>query len=187
MNTPNKLTIVRVALIPVFMALFLWGTLPGLWLSLAVFVIATATDALDGYLARKNGQVTTFGKLMDPIADKLLTFSALICFLQADVPFINAWVVIVILAREFIVTGIRLIAADEGNVIAAGIWGKLKTVSQFIMALVAILGRIWLVTAGTASAGLDITLLVLVIISVGLTLYSGCDYVRQNKNMIVFK
>ncbi|MBR2916062.1 MAG: CDP-diacylglycerol--glycerol-3-phosphate 3-phosphatidyltransferase, partial [Clostridia bacterium] len=131
MNLPNKLTMLRIILIPIFVILFELSSVPNnmIW-ALLVFVIAAITDQLDGHLARKNNQVTSFGKLADPLADKLLTISALICFVEAGVSYLPGWAVIVIIARELIVTGIRMIALTDNTVIAASMWGKAKTVAQ---------------------------------------------------------
>ena len=127
MNTPNKLTLLRVIMIPFFVVFMLadlgsWSK----WAALIVFVVASMTDWLDGYLARRDHLVTDFGKFMDPLADKLLVCSALICL--TDMDRIPSWVVIIIISREFIISGFRLIASDNGVVIAANYWGKAKTV-----------------------------------------------------------
>lgn len=131
MNTPNKLTLIRIIMVPVFMAFILWDTCPHHYLIAGLlFGAAALTDMLDGRLARKNGQVTTFGKFMDPIADKLLISGALVAFVQQGL--CSAWIVIIILAREFLVTSLRLVAAGEGKVLAANMWGKVKTVTQIV-------------------------------------------------------
>ena len=123
MNLPNKITIFRVCMIPVFLIFMLVPNIPyGNYIAVAVFAIACLSDALDGYLARKHNLVTNFGKFMDPLADKLLVCSALICFVELS--YMPAWIVIVIIAREFIISGFRLIASDNGVVIAASYWGK---------------------------------------------------------------
>ena len=137
MNTPNKLTLLRVIMIPFFVVFMLadlgsWSK----WAALIVFVVASMTDWLDGYLARRDHLVTDFGKFMDPLADKLLVCSALICL--TDMDRIPSWVVIIIIGREFIISGFRLIASDNGVVIAANYWGKAKTVCQMIMTIVLI-------------------------------------------------
>ncbi len=134
MNLPNKLTLLRIVLVPVTMALILSGHF---YIGLGVFIIASITDFLDGYIARKNNLVTSFGKIMDPLADKILVFGALLCFLQLG--FINAWSVIVILAREFFVTGMRVVAVSKGNVIAASWWGKVKTNVQLFAVIIGFL------------------------------------------------
>lgn len=133
MNLPNKLTILRVLLVPVFV-LFMLTDLGGQYsniIALVIFVVASLTDSLDGYLARKNNLVTNFGKFMDPLADKLLVCSALLCLMELDR--IPAWMVLIIIAREFIISGFRLVASDNGVVIAASYWGKVKTVVQVVM------------------------------------------------------
>lgn len=187
MNTPNKLTLLRVILIPLFMFFFLLCGQVGLYLALVTFILATLTDNLDGYLARKHKQVTTFGKLMDPLADKLLIIAALICFLAQDVQFLNAWVVMIIIARELIVTGIRLIAMSENKVIAASMWGKLKTVTQFIM-VVAVIVNCIVDTYRTSPGGVgNFIVLILVIIAVAMTVLSGCDYIWKNRQLIKFE
>lgn len=140
MNMPNKLTLARIILIPVFVFFLLMrSSLPlvASWISFLVFVIASLTDAADGYLARKNNQVTNFGKIADPLADKLLVSSALIGFVSLNL--ISPWPVIIIIGREFAVTGLRVIAASEGFIISASIWGKLKTITQIIAILVFLL------------------------------------------------
>lgn len=137
MNTPNKLTVLRVVMIPFFVFFLLtdfdnWGK----WVAFAIFIVASLTDTLDGYLARKNNQITNFGKFMDPLADKLLVCSAMICMIELGR--IPSWVVVIIIGREFVISGFRLIASDNGVVIAANIWGKLKTTCQMIMIIVLI-------------------------------------------------
>ena len=137
MNTPNKLTLLRVILIPFFVVCLLavdagWGK----WAALAIFIVASLTDTLDGYLARRDNLVTNFGKFMDPLADKLLVCSAMICLV--DMERIPSWIVIIIIGREFVISGFRLIASDNGVVIAANYWGKIKTVCQMIMIIVVI-------------------------------------------------
>lgn len=133
MNLPNKLTMLRVIMIPFFVLFMLSGIggEAGKWAALALFVIASLTDLLDGKIARKYNLVTNFGKFMDPLADKLLVCSALICFVELGK--LPAWMVIVIISREFVISGFRLIAADNGVVIAASYWGKFKTTFQMVM------------------------------------------------------
>ena len=130
MTTANKLTVLRVVMIPVFLILMLVSFPGHLWLALAVFILASLTDYLDGHIARKYNQVTAFGKFMDPLADKLLVTAALLIFVQwGQIP---GWAAFVILAREFGVTGLRLVAASDGTVIAAGMSGKVKTFSSLV-------------------------------------------------------
>jgi CDP-diacylglycerol--glycerol-3-phosphate 3-phosphatidyltransferase len=136
MNLANRLTLIRIILVPVFMLFLLIKIEYGEYIAAAIFVLAALTDSLDGYIARKHNQITKLGKLMDPLADKLLITAALISLVQMDK--ISAWIATIIIAREFVVTGLRSVAASEGMVIAASIWGKLKTISQ-IVAVVAII------------------------------------------------
>lgn len=134
MNLPNKITVFRVCMIPVFLVFMLIPGIPaGKYLAAIIFSVAAASDFLDGYLARKNNLVTDFGKFMDPLADKLLVCSALICFVETNQ--VPAWIVILIIGREFIISGFRLIAADNHIVIAANYWGKIKTVVQMFMCI----------------------------------------------------
>ncbi len=175
MNLPNKLTVLRMLLVPVFVLLLLWqdGTVQALRLAaLAVFCIASFTDFLDGYLARKNHLVTDFGKFMDPLADKLLVCSALIC--MVGLRQLPAWYVIIIIGREFIISGFRLVASDNGIVIAASWWGKFKTVSQMITVILLILNLEVLekLTLAFAAAALI------------LTIVSLADYIAKNSRVI---
>ena len=132
MNLPNKLTTLRVLLVPVFVLFTLTEIVPGYdkYLAVAVFIVASLTDFLDGMIARKYNLVTNFGKFMDPLADKLLVCSALICLIELRQ--LPAWMVIIIISREFIISGFRLVASDNGIVIAASYWGKFKTTFQMI-------------------------------------------------------
>ena len=138
MNLPNKLTLLRVAMIPFFVLFLLLPQIPHHYLIAGlIFGAASYTDHLDGKLARKNGQITTFGKFMDPLADKILVISALICLVSLDLA--PVWMVLLIVAREFMVTFIRLVAAEGGMVLAANNWGKAKTVSQIVALVVVFL------------------------------------------------
>ena len=134
MNLPNQLTMARIILVPVVMALMLTGHNI---LALIVFAIASITDFLDGYLARKNNLVSSFGKIMDPLADKLLSFGALVCFIQMDI--VSVWAPIIIIAREFFVTSMRVVAVSKGKVIAASWWGKVKTNVQMFAVMISLL------------------------------------------------
>lgn len=175
MNTPNKLTILRVVMIPFFVAFMLtdWAGAANKWIALALFVIASLTDFLDGYLARKNNIVTNFGKFMDPLADKLLVCSALICLMAVGK--LSALVVIIIISREFIISGFRLVAADNGVVIAASYWGKFKTVSQMAMTILMIadLGGFFAVAEQ-----------VVMYLAVALTIISLVDYLWKNRQVL---
>ena len=141
MNLPNKLTLLRVIMIPIFVVVLLSSLVPAplnRYIAVVIFILASFTDYLDGHIARKYNLVTNFGKFMDPLADKLLVSSAMISMVSmGDIP---AWIVIIIISREFIITGFRLIAVENGVVIAASWWGKIKTVSQMIMIIVVISG-----------------------------------------------
>ncbi|MBO4394956.1 MAG: CDP-diacylglycerol--glycerol-3-phosphate 3-phosphatidyltransferase [Eubacterium sp.] len=138
MNLPNSLTILRVAMIPLFVVAMLWESDTSDIIAGSIFILACITDFLDGFIARKYNLVTTFGKFMDPLADKLLVCAAMICFLAQEDPEIPAWVVIVIISREFIISGFRLVAAEKGVTIAASWWGKIKTTVQMLMSLLLI-------------------------------------------------
>lgn len=174
MNTPNKLTILRVLLVPVFMIFGLYQQLPASnILAVLIFVAAFFTDWLDGYLARKNNEVTNFGKIMDPLADKLLVTAALVCLNTTGV--VSPWVTVIILAREFIVSGIRISAASEGNVIAASIWGKAKTMWQFIALTLALF------------FGKHIVIDICIWLAAVLTIVSGVDYLRKNAKYLSVK
>ena len=187
MNTPNKLTLLRVILIPVYMILYLSCGQIGTYLAIAVFLLASLTDQLDGYLARKNNQVTTFGKLMDPLADKMLMMSALISFVAKDLPYISAGVVVTILARELIVTGIRLIALGENEVIAASMWGKAKTVSQMVLVIGVMVFEVAKWYLPNLGIYMDWITLAMTVVAVVLTVYSGFDYIWKNRKLIQFK
>lgn len=175
MNLPNKLTLLRVFMIPVFVVLLLLegGQNQSLRLAAAiVFVAASLTDFLDGQIARRCNLVTNFGKFMDPLADKLLVCSALICLVELGQ--LPAWIVIIIIAREFIISGFRLVAADSGIVIAASWWGKFKTVSQMIAVILFILNI-------PALALLSQVFLYLALV---LTIVSLLDYMIKNRRVI---
>ncbi|WKY46548.1 CDP-diacylglycerol--glycerol-3-phosphate 3-phosphatidyltransferase [Eubacteriaceae bacterium ES3] len=177
MNLPNKITVVRIVMIPFFIAALLIQFPYHQPIAAALFVIAALTDSLDGYLARSRNLVTDFGKFMDPLADKLLVCSALICFVQlGSVP---AWMVIIIIAREFAITGLRTLAASDGIVIAASKWGKAKTISQMI-AIVIILINNWPFSMWNIPMGS-----IMMVIATILTLISGIDYLVINRK--VFK
>ncbi len=173
MNIANKLTLLRIILIPIFIYLLLEDYTIA---AFVMFSIASFTDFLDGYLARKYNLITNFGKFMDPLADKLLVTSALVCFVQLGL--LNSWVVIIILSREFIVSIFRAIAAAEGIVIAASWWGKAKTISQMFMVIVLLLGNYpfeWL------HIPMD---QILIYVATILTVISGYDYIVKNKQVL---
>ena len=175
MNLPNKLTMFRVILIPFFVVFMLFDITGAAdkWIALVIFCVASLTDMLDGKIARKYNLVTNFGKFMDPLADKLLVCTALICLTSMNR--LNVIVVLVIIAREFIISGFRLVASDNGIVIAASYWGKFKTVSQMALIIVLImdLGGVWNVV-GT----------VLTWVALLLTIVSLIDYIAKNKQVL---
>lgn len=168
MNLPNKLTTMRMILVPVFIAAYLAGFN---YAAAVIFIAASLTDFLDGYLARKHDLVTNFGKIMDPLADKLLVTSALVCMVQTGV--VPGWMVIVILAREFAITGLRSVAASEGIVIAAAWSGKVKTVTQMI-AIILLLIDVWF---------LDIPARIMLWVAVIMTVYSGVEYIYKSRDL----
>ena len=175
MNLPNKLTLLRVFMIPFFVVFMLTdlGGSYGKYIALAIFIAASLTDMLDGTIARKYNLVTNFGKCMDPLADKLLVCSAMICLV--DKGRLASWIVIIIISREFIISGFRLIASDNGVVIAASYWGKFKTVFQMLMIIVLIL-----------DLGGSFVLLeqILIYVALILTVVSLVDYLMKNKDVL---
>ena len=175
MNLPNKLTVLRMAMIPFFVAAYMIEGIPyGRIIALVLFIVASFTDTLDGYIARKYNLVTNFGKFMDPLADKLLVCSAMIAMVELNK--IQSWVVIVIIGREFIISGFRLVASDNGKVIAASWWGKIKTVVQMIMI-------IYILFEFTFSYNFIVTQ-ILIYSSLVLTLVSLVDYLIKNKSVL---
>ncbi len=174
MNLPNKLTILRVIMIPFFVFFMLtdFAGTASKWIALAIFIVASLTDMLDGKIARKYNLVTNFGKFMDPLADKLLVCAAMICLVEMGK--LASWMVIIIISREFIISGFRLIAADNGVVIAASYWGKFKTVFQMVMIclLIADIEVIAIVTT------------VVTWIALILTVVSLIDYLIKNKDVM---
>ena len=174
MNLPNKLTVVRMAIVPFFVAtLLMSGSNESLkWIALILFVIASLTDFADGYIARKYNLVTNFGKFMDPLADKILTISGMICLIELGR--IPSWIVIIIVAREFIISGFRLIAAENGVVIAANYWGKFKTTFQMIMIILMIMNI----------PQLQILTNIVMWIALALTIISLVTYINANKQVL---
>ncbi len=173
MNIANKLTVFRVILVPFFVIFMLTDfTDYNRWIAFAIFCIATITDKLDGTIARKYDMITNFGKFMDPIADKLLVSSALICLSAlGEIP---AWIVIIIIGREFAVSGIRLVAADSGVTIAATWWGKSKTISQMAMIIIFLLNL----------TALSVLETIVLYVSLILTIVSMIDYIIKNKTVL---
>jgi CDP-diacylglycerol--glycerol-3-phosphate 3-phosphatidyltransferase len=195
MNLPNKLTIFRIILVPIMVIIPFLGIdgrflgIPISWLIVdAVFVIASITDKLDGYLARKNNQVTTFGKFLDPLADKILVLAAMLMLVEMQK--LPAWIPIIVLAREFVVSGYRLIAVEKGGqVIAASKWGKLKTVTQMIAIILAFvdLHAFGECFTGNLKGGdmiLNLIVTIMMIIQTIATILSGVDYLKGSKKLI---
>jgi len=183
LNLPNKLTLARIIITPVFLAVIMWEGLEHRYLIAdIIFVIASITDAVDGHLARKYNEITNFGKLLDPIADKILTTAALLAFLQLGL--CNVWIVMIVLTREFAVSSIRMISAANGTVIPANIFGKIKTASQMVFTIIIMLLCEWgeyndnilLVTASVSSILLWITAV--------LALISGIIYINDSRKYI---
>ena len=213
LNLANKLTIFRIILVPIIMLIpiidSLWG-MPGqflgistaFWIMNIIFIIASITDKLDGHIARSRNQVTTFGKFLDPLADKILVISALVILVEYSK--IPSWIPIIVLAREFIVSGYRLIAVEKGGkVIAASIWGKLKTVTQMIAIICcfldsfkfgqfifrvaneeAMLGNSAAIYMTTGQFIINILATVMLIVSVIATIFSGIDYMKNGKDLL---
>ena len=174
MNLPNKLTILRVIMIPFFVFFLLSGVggSASKWIALVIFAAASITDTLDGYIARRDNLITDFGKFMDPLADKLLVCSGMICLIALNR--IPAWVVCIIVAREFTISGFRLIAAEKGTVIAASYWGKFKTTFQMIMVILMIANI----------PALKILTDIIMWIATILTIVSLVDYIAKNKDVL---
>ena len=195
MNLPNKLTIFRIILVPIMVIIPFFGIdgriagIPIEWLIIdVVFIIASLTDKLDGYLARKNNQVTAFGKFLDPLADKILVLAAMMMLVEMQK--LPAWIPIIVLAREFMVSGYRLIAVEKGGeVIAASKWGKLKTVTQMIAIVLALLdlnafGECFTGVLQGGDLILNLIVTIMMIIQVIATIFSGIDYMKGAKKYI---
>ncbi|MGN9160221.1 CDP-diacylglycerol--glycerol-3-phosphate 3-phosphatidyltransferase [Clostridium sulfidigenes] len=176
MNLANKLTVLRIMLVPIFLICAMIDTTTTNIIALSIFIIASATDKLDGYIARSRNQITNFGKFMDPLADKLLVTCALILLVEKGI--VAAWVVVVIIAREFIVSGLRTLAASQGVVIAASNWGKLKTVIQMIAIIMGLLSLVY------NPEWLNITTQVAIYLAAVITIGSGVDYFIKGKDII---
>ncbi len=194
---PNRITIFRILIIIIFIPTLLHNTMISSYTAMFIFITAAISDFIDGYIARKYNVVSTFGKVMDPLADKIMTLSAILCFVQLNI--IPAWMVIVIVGREFLVSGIRILAADEGKIIMASNWGKTKTVVE-IIAIISILflmcvnhtinyyhfSRQNLILEGeplTEFLLLKVIPYILMFIVAGLSLISGFEYFFKNKHL----
>ncbi len=174
MNLPNKLTVLRMVLVPFFVASLLMSANNDSlkWVALVLFIVASLTDFADGYIARKYNLITNFGKFMDPLADKILTVSGMICLIELGR--IPSWIVVIIVAREFIISGFRLIAAENGVVIAANYWGKFKTTFQMIMIILMIMNI----------PQLQILTDIVMWIALALTVISLVTYINANKQIL---
>lgn len=178
MNLPNKITIFRMCMIPFFLVFFLVESIPyNEWIALGIFIVAAASDAVDGHLARKHNLVTNFGKFMDPLADKLLVCTALLCFVERGT--LNIIVAVVIVAREFIISGFRTVAAEGGLVLAASYWGKAKTISQMIMCCLLIVHLEVFI--------FPLLETIFIWTSFALTVISMMDYLIKNKSILSVK
>lgn len=178
MNLPNKITITRVFMIPIFLIIYLNSSIPeGNYIAAAIFIIACLTDALDGFIARKYHLITNFGKFADPLADKLLVCSALICFVELKL--VPAWIIIIIISREFIISGFRLVASDNGVVIAASTIAKFKTTAQMIMCILLIVNFNHTVFNSLEQ--------IFIYLSLVLTIVSLAEYLYKNRSVLVEK
>ena len=180
MNLPNKLTVLRVILIPFFVIFLLGADVIGgfsRYIALLIFIAASLTDMLDGKIARKYNLITNFGKFMDPLADKLLVCTALICFV--DLHRIPTWIVLIIIGREFVISGFRLVAAESGQVIAAGMWGKVKTAVTMV--------TICLMIPDFGVFPITVIEQILIYVSLALTIISLLDYLLHNKHVLAGK
>ena len=177
MNLANKITMIRILLVPVFMFFLFIKHMPfGEYIAVAIFIIAAITDGLDGYVARKHNQVTNFGKFIDPLADKLLVTAALISLVELDQ--LASWVAIIIISREFVVTSLRVVAVNDGVIIAASMWGKIKTVTQIIAIITVLLEK----SPYALSFGR-----VAMYVAVIFTIWSGIDYLVKNWKVVQFE
>ena len=177
MNLANKLTMLRIFLVPIFLVFMAVKDIPyGKELATIIFILASLTDKLDGYIARSRNQITNFGKFMDPLADKLLVTAALVSLVELHI--VPSWVAMIIIAREFAVSGLRTIAASEGKVIAASYWGKVKTVIQIVAIITALLNLSYVHPI------LNILTNILMGAAVIITIISGVDYFVKNKGAI---
>jgi CDP-diacylglycerol--glycerol-3-phosphate 3-phosphatidyltransferase len=176
MNLPNKLTVIRVLAIPLFLIFLFICKGVFRFLPLLIFVAAAVTDAIDGYIARRDNLITDFGKFMDPLADKLLTTAAFIAFVELE--YLSSWVVILILSREFLISGFRTLAASKGVNIAANPWGKIKTVFQMILIVVILLNYTGYAAFTTSWIAPLVGIVVL------LTITSGATYIYENIEVI---
>jgi len=189
MNTPNKLTILRILMTPLFMVALLVPFLEphNIIIALAIFAIASITDTIDGNLARKHNLITDFGKFLDPLADKMLTTSAFLCFIQLGWGWGITWITFIVLVREFFITSLRLVSLGSGKVVAANIWGKLKTISQMV-AIIAVMAFEYFISVfeitGTLACAMRIVYDICLWASAILAVISGVIYFWDNRSYI---
>lgn len=175
MNIPNKLCVLRILLVPVVIYIMINSSIDNSNIyALLIFVIASLTDMLDGYIARKYNMITNLGKFLDPLADKVLVISVLIAFVQMDK--LSPWIVIIIVFREFAITGFRILAASENIIIAASWWGKIKTITQMIMIIILFLNLNILYWSYVEKIS--------ILVAVFMTIISGIDYIIKNKKVL---
>lgn len=185
MNLPNKLTIVRILLTPVYLLLFCTESVPYNYIfALLVFVVAAVTDALDGRIARKNNIVTNLGKIADPIADKILTTAVFLCFMKINL--CSIWIVIIILAREFTVSAIRITSASQGVVVPANIYGKIKTVLQMVVSILVMLALSVEQLIGISIPYFETVTAIMLGITAFITIFSGAVYIKDSMKVIDF-
>ncbi len=184
MNLPNKLTVARIILTPFYLAAMMIDFEYHYLVAAIIFIVASITDFLDGKIARKNNLITTFGKLCDPVADKMLTTAALLAFMQLGL--CNVWIVMIVLTREFLVTSFRLVATAQGIVIPAGIWGKLKTASQMVFSIVIMICIQFIDVFGWEFEKFAFFSNILLWITAALTVISGVKYLVDGKKVIDF-
>ena len=184
MNLPNKLTLIRILLTPFYLAAMIIDFDYHYIIAAIIFIVASITDFLDGNIARKRSLITTFGKLCDPLADKMLTTAALLAFMNIGV--CNIWIVMIILTREFLVTSLRLVATSQGIVIPAGIWGKVKTATQMVFSIVIMFGLHFTNVSLMNFENFAIVSNVLLGITAVLTVFSGVKYIVDGKKVIDF-
>ncbi len=188
MNLPNKLTVVRLIMTPFFLLALLWPFPHHDLVALLLFALAGITDYIDGYLARSRHQVTDFGKFLDPLADKMLTTAAFLGFIARDIGTGIVWITFIVLIREFLITSLRLVSVGKGNVIAANMWGKAKTVSQMVAIILAIFGQYIVGQIGGKTNEFAVWVAIVTDVSLWIStvfaVVSGLIYVRENKGFI---
>ncbi len=187
MNTPNKLTVLRICMTPIFMAAMLIDFPHHYLVALVLFAVASITDLIDGKMARKYNLITDFGKFLDPLADKMLTTAAFLAFIELKIGYGIVWITFIVLIREFLITSLRLISSGKGKVIAANMWGKCKTVSQMSSVIYVLASQYFLSIFSASDAVINANNIITNVIlwaSALMTVISGAVYVKQNKDFI---